>query len=62
MHPALCAVVSHLSYEDRLDAVPQTAERSLDGVAPGLRTVVVDHVGNAVSSPEEAAVVVDAGP
>ena len=48
MHPALCASVSHLSYEDRLTAVPHTADRSLDGVAPGLRTVVVDHVGNAV--------------
>lgn len=59
MHPTLCAAVSHLSYEDRLTAVPHTAERSLDGVAPGLRTVVVDHAGNAVSSPEEAAVVVE---
>ncbi|MBO3101002.1 TM0106 family RecB-like putative nuclease [Cellulomonas fengjieae] len=59
MHPALCAAVSRLSYEDRLTAVPRTAQRSLDGVEPGLRTVAVDHVGNAVSSPEEAAVVVD---
>ncbi|KQY46223.1 bifunctional RecB family nuclease/DEAD/DEAH box helicase [Cellulomonas sp. Root137] len=59
MHPALCAAVSRLSYEDRLTAVPRTADRELEGVAPGLRTVVVDHEGNAVSSPEEAAVVVD---
>ncbi|KQT01998.1 TM0106 family RecB-like putative nuclease [Cellulomonas sp. Leaf395] len=59
MHPALCAAVSHLSYEDRLESVALTADRSLEGVDPGLRTVVVDHVGNAVSSPEEAAVVVD---
>ncbi|KQR11766.1 bifunctional RecB family nuclease/DEAD/DEAH box helicase [Cellulomonas sp. Leaf334] len=59
MHPTLCEAVSHLSYEDRLAAVPHTAERSLDGVAPGLRTIVVEHVGNAVSSPEEAAVVVE---
>ena len=59
MHPVLCEAVSHLSYEDRLTAVPHTAHRSLDGVAPGLRTVVVDHVGNAVASPEEAAVVVE---
>lgn len=59
LHPALCEAVSHLSYEDRLLAVPHTAERSLDGVDPGVRTIVVDHVGNAVSSPEEAAVVVD---
>ncbi|MEZ0446543.1 TM0106 family RecB-like putative nuclease [Cellulomonas sp. ICMP 17802] len=59
MHPDLCAPVSRLSYDDRLAAVPHTADRSLDGVAPGLRTVVVDHEGNAVSSPQEAAVVVD---
>jgi uncharacterized protein len=59
MHPDLCAAVSRLSYEDRLTAVPRTADRSLEGVAPGLRTVVVDHAGNAVSSPEEAAEVVD---
>jgi uncharacterized protein len=59
MHPVLTAAVSRLSYEDRLAAVPRTAERSLEGVAPGLRTVTVDHVGNAVSSPEEAAVVVE---
>lgn len=59
MHPELCASVSRLSYDDRLTAVPHTAGRSLDGVAPGLRAVVVDHEGNAVSSPEEAAVVVD---
>ncbi|GEL98908.1 TM0106 family RecB-like putative nuclease [Cellulomonas terrae] len=59
MHPELCAAVSHLSYEDRLAAVPETAQRSLDGVAPGLRTIVVEHAGNAVSSPEEAAVVVE---
>ena len=58
MHPVLTAAVSRLSYEDRLTAVPQTAQRSLDGVPPGLRTVAIDHVGNAVSSPEEAAAVV----
>jgi len=51
--------VSRLSYDDRLTAVPHTADRSLDGVEPGLRTVLVEHEGNAVSSPEEAAVVVD---
>jgi len=59
MHPTLCAAVSRLSYDDRLAAVPLTASRSLDGVAPGVRTVLVDHEGNAVSSPEEAAVVVE---
>ncbi|WP_315095382.1 TM0106 family RecB-like putative nuclease [uncultured Cellulomonas sp.] len=59
MHPALTAAVSRLSYEDRLAAMPHTAHRALEGVEPGLRTIVVEHEGNAVSSPEEAAVVVD---
>jgi hypothetical protein len=59
MHPDLCARVSHLSYDDRLTALPLAAARSLEGVEPGLRAVVVDHVGSSVSSPEEADVVVD---
>jgi uncharacterized protein len=58
MHPALTRDVSRLSYEDRLTCVPRTADRDLDGVAPGVHMVVVDHAGNAVSSPEEAAEVV----
>lgn len=58
MHPDLCAVVSDLSYEGRLKSMPCTAERSLDAVAPGVRSVLVDHAGNAVSSLEEAAEVV----
>ncbi len=59
MHPELCAAVSRLSYEDRLTAVPLTADRSLDGIEPGLRTVLVDHDGNAVASPQEADVIVE---
>ncbi len=58
MHPALCAPVSTLSYEGRLRSVPATAERDLAGVAPGVRCVLVEHTGNAVASPEEAAEVV----
>jgi uncharacterized protein len=58
MHPDLAAAVSRLSYEDRLASVGHTSERSLEGVAPGVRTIVVDHAGHAVSSPVEAAVVV----
>ena len=50
MHPALCAAVSRLSYEDRLTAVPQHRRRarstaSRRACAPSL----VDHEGNAVS-------------
>ena len=54
MHPALARVVSRLSYEDRLAAVPQAGERRLDGVAPGVGQVLVPHEGNAVASVEEA--------
>ncbi|ROS73392.1 bifunctional RecB family nuclease/DEAD/DEAH box helicase [Cellulomonas sp. PhB143] len=58
MHPALAGAVSELAYEGRLAAEPVTRERRLDGILPGLRTVRVPHVGNATSSPEEAAEVV----
>jgi uncharacterized protein len=54
MHPALARVVSRLSYEDRLAAVPRTAARSLEGVPPGVGQVLVPHEGNAVASQEEA--------
>ena len=47
-------MVSHLSYEDRLDADPCTADRTLDGVEPGLHTVLVAHQGNRAASNEEA--------
>lgn len=59
MHPDLCAVVSHLSYEDRLGSMPCTAERSLESIRPGVHCVHVEHEGNSVASEEEAAAVVD---
>lgn len=60
MHPALCAAVSALSYEGRLRArEPETRERRLEGVEPGVHAVPVQHSGNAVESPEEAVRVVD---
>lgn len=59
MHPELCAKVSTLAYDGELAAAACTAERELLAVAPGLRTVMVDSpIGNAVSSEEEAAVIV----
>ncbi|WP_407344926.1 TM0106 family RecB-like putative nuclease [Pengzhenrongella phosphoraccumulans] len=54
MHPDLCRAVSRLSYEGRLTSMPVTAERALEGVLPGVRTVLVEHAGNAVASIEEA--------
>lgn len=59
MHPALCAAVSDLSYEGQLHArLPQTAQRDLAGVAPGLHPVPVQHDGDSSESPAEAAEVV----
>jgi hypothetical protein len=59
MHPTLTSAVSRLSYEDRLRSVERTGKRDLEGVEPGIRVLLVEHEGNAVSSVEEAAVVVE---
>ena len=58
MHPRLARAVSTLAYEGRLRAHPSTAGRHLDGVEPGVEQVLVEHAGNSVRSPEEAAEVV----
>jgi len=59
MHPSVCEPVSRLSYERRLQSEAEvTAARRLDGVEPGVRTLAVDHHGNATDSPEEAAAIV----
>lgn len=52
MHPALCQYVSRLSYDGELESA--APERSLAGQPPGVRTLLVDHEGNATSSPQEA--------
>ncbi len=59
MHPDLCAPVSDLAYEGKLRSnVDVTTARNLDGVAPGLSTVFVEHQGNSTESMEEAREVV----
>lgn len=58
MHPELCRKVSVLSYDGRLESAPAASRRHLDGVAPGVETVQVQHSGNSTSSTEEAAAVV----
>lgn len=58
MDAAVTAPVSELSYDGELHAHETTADRRLDGVAPGLETVFVEHAGNVASSPEEAQTVV----
>jgi uncharacterized protein len=60
MHPALTAAVSDLSYEGRLRAhEPETTERSLAGVRPGLHPLPLHHEGDTVESAAEARAVLD---
>jgi uncharacterized protein len=55
MHPAVCAPVSALAYEGRLQSYTDlTAARRLDGYPPGVHVLRVSHEGNATESPEEA--------
>lgn len=55
MHPDLCAPVSALSYEGKLESNRAvTQARSLSGLEPGLHTVYLDHHGNSTDSVEEA--------
>jgi predicted RecB family nuclease len=56
MHPALCAPVSRLSYEGKLES--RAGTRMLVGADPGLHPVAVAHSGNSTQSAEEAARVV----
>ncbi|OBH39849.1 TM0106 family RecB-like putative nuclease [Mycobacterium mantenii] len=58
MHPAVCAAVSALSYEDRLHSHDCTAARHLDGYGPGVQLLSVEHQGNSTESPEEADAIV----
>jgi uncharacterized protein len=64
MAPALCRVVSELSYEGQLHPAPVTAGNAIDvparWAAPaGIGWVPVEHEGNGSASGEEAAVVVE---
>jgi uncharacterized protein len=55
----VCGPVSRLSYDGRLRSREEVSgARHLDGVAPGVRTLTVDHDGNSTDSPEEAAAIV----
>jgi uncharacterized protein len=61
LHPEICAFVSELAYEGRLDPVSGSEHQHVGGSGPlsgsGLRWVPVEHRGNRVRAPEEAAVV-----
>ncbi|MDH6244540.1 TM0106 family RecB-like putative nuclease [Mycobacterium sp. OTB74] len=61
MHPAVCAPVSALSYDNRLQSAEHvTAGRRLTGVEPGVHLMAVDHEGNATESPQEAEAIIAA--
>jgi predicted RecB family nuclease len=60
MHPTVCAAVSRLSYDGRLQSLRAvTTTRTLEGQLPGVRVLTVEHDGNATDSPEEAEAIVD---
>lgn len=55
MHPQVCGPVSSLRYGRRLRSNETvTLARELEGVAPGVRAVPVEHHGNSTESAEEA--------
>jgi len=59
MDEAVTQPVSRLAYDGQLRFHPSTLGRRLDEIEPGLHAVPVPHTGNATSSPEEAAAVID---
>jgi uncharacterized protein len=54
LHPLIAAAVSRLQYEDRLHADERCSKRDLADIAPGIHVIDVDHLGNTVTSLEEA--------
>jgi uncharacterized protein len=61
MHPAVCGPVSRLSYDGQLHSREDvSAGRRLEGVAPGVSVLSVDHDGNSTDSPEEADAIIGA--
>lgn len=59
MDSALCERVSWLSYDGALESAAATAGRTLQGVAPGVVSYPVEHVGCSVRSVQEAQAVVE---
>ena len=59
MHPDVCAFVSEVAYEGKLESEPGLERQLVAGddllAGAGIRYVPVPHEGNSTSSPEEAA-------
>ncbi|PVE19150.1 bifunctional RecB family nuclease/DEAD/DEAH box helicase [Arthrobacter sp. Bz4] len=58
LHPDVCAAVSRLSYDGKLESAPAATQRFLDGPPAGVECIAVAHTGRTTSSPEEAGEVV----
>jgi predicted RecB family nuclease len=54
MHPAVCAFVSEVVYDGRLEPAPGRERQSLAGVGAGLRYVPVEHEERSQAAREEA--------
>jgi predicted RecB family nuclease len=57
MHPDVCAFVSSIAYDDRLEPDPACAAQTIAGLGAGLRWVPVAHEANRTRSEEEATVI-----
>jgi hypothetical protein len=62
MHPDVCAFISDLAYDGRLESAAECEHQRVDSPGlsgTGLRHFAVDHEGNAQQSPEEARVIAE---
>ncbi|WP_264785383.1 TM0106 family RecB-like putative nuclease [Aquiluna sp. KACHI24] len=53
LHPEINKVVSWLAYENKLRSHELTRQFVIEGAAPGIHTIELDHLGNSTSSTEE---------
>jgi uncharacterized protein len=54
MHPAVCAFISEVVYDNRLEPAPGRERQAVEGVGAGIRYKPVEHAGRSQSSSEEA--------
>jgi uncharacterized protein len=54
MHPKVCAFVSEVVYDGRLESADGLERQELEGVGAGIRYLPVEHQGRSQSAPEEA--------
>jgi uncharacterized protein len=54
MHPEVCAFVSEVVYDGRLESAEGLERQELEGVGAGIRYLPVEHEGRSQSAPEEA--------